>query len=93
MIINQLHVIRIATNPGKTDPPLIIHTDAVLVFMVALQLLKAVSGRHAQIVKSLSRINHLQLTHCGSLNIHRQPLSHVRGEKVVLFFHPENCGS
>jgi len=73
MIIHDLYVVRIAIDPFKTNPPLVIDTDAVLPRPVAAKLLQPVGGRNAKIVKGDSIAQHAQLAIANLLYVLRQP--------------------
>jgi len=51
MIIHNLYFKRIAPSPAKTDPPLIVDTDAVLSLPFSLEGLQAVSGRGSKVAQ------------------------------------------
>jgi hypothetical protein len=55
MIIYNLNILRCPTLPAKTDPPLVIDSDAVLAFSLAFQSFQSVAWRRSQISKLLLR--------------------------------------
>jgi hypothetical protein len=64
MVIDDLDIPRFALPPRKADPPLVVDANAHLPRTIAFQRLQAIAGRHAQIVKSVRRVKHLQLGSC-----------------------------
>lgn len=51
VVIDDLHIERIAIAPNETDPPLIVDTDAVLPRAVSSQGLQTVARRRPQVVE------------------------------------------
>jgi hypothetical protein len=51
MVINDFNLVRLAVPPFKTDPVLIIDTNAVLAPAVSSQSLQAVAGRNPECIK------------------------------------------
>jgi hypothetical protein len=82
VIIGDLDVCWSGRCPNEADTPLIVDTDAVLAFAVALQLFEPVAGRDAQIVDGFSGIKEKQLSVGRSLQIwsesaHMHPLPYA----------------
>jgi hypothetical protein len=73
MVIHQLYVEGIGGPPDKTQPPLVIDTDAPLAGAVAAQLLQLIARWRAEILQGGCGIKDPQLTQTGSLDI-RAPL-------------------
>ena len=48
MVIDDFHIECMSFRPAKTDPPLIVDTDAVLALAVAFQRFQPVTGRYDQ---------------------------------------------
>ena len=48
VVIHDLGIVSPFVMPGKTDSPLVIDTDAVLTFAIALQCLELVAGGDPQ---------------------------------------------
>lgn len=61
MIVDDLNVPGFAIAPNKTDPPLIVNSNAALTLAVAVQSLQTIAGRHTQIVELLRRVDREQL--------------------------------
>jgi len=51
VIVDDLHVERVAVSPAKADPPLIVHADAVLPRAITREALQAVPWRNAKVLQ------------------------------------------
>ena len=51
MVIDDFDIKCMSFRPAKTDPPLIVDTDAVLALAIALQCFQPVSGRYEQVLE------------------------------------------
>lgn len=60
MVINNFHVIRTIRSPYKTDAPLIVYANALLIFAITLQRLEVVARWHEKISQLDGIIQHLQ---------------------------------
>ncbi len=69
MIIDQFHIIGIRIFPCKTNPELIIDTDAPLIFSISFQGFQTVSRRNPKVVKGFCAVEDPQLSFCGSSQI------------------------
>jgi hypothetical protein len=49
MIIDNFHIVRVRVLPTETDAPLVIHSDAVLAFAVALQSFQPIARWNNQL--------------------------------------------
>ena len=58
VIIHDFNFVGVACPPFKTDPPLVIDSNAVLSFPVAVQFLQPVSGWSLQVVQRLGSMQH-----------------------------------
>ena len=58
MVIDDLDIFRLAIDKAKTEPVLLVDTDAVLPVAVALQGLKPVAGGDAEIMQLLGDMYH-----------------------------------
>ena len=56
MIIYNFYVVCIAFLPFKTDPPLLVDTNAVLAGTVAFECLKPIAGRYLQIIQATGNL-------------------------------------
>jgi hypothetical protein len=79
MVVRNFNVVRPGF-PSETNPPLIIHANAVLSGSTTLQPLQAVAWRHAQVRQLDGGIQLQQLPPGGSLDVRRQPAGHLSAE-------------
>ena len=61
-------------HPSKTDAPLAVDPDGPLALALALQSLKLIAGRNAQVFHHIGRLDHLQLAQRRALHILLQTL-------------------
>lgn len=61
MIIDDLDLVGIGILPAETDPPLVIHPDAMLPRPIALELLEPIAGRDAEVLERLRGVEGNQL--------------------------------
>ena len=73
VVISNLNVECITGAPAETDPPLVVHTHAVLSGSVSDELLEPVSRRYSQIVQAFNCIKHEQLSSGKLLDIWSEP--------------------
>jgi hypothetical protein len=73
MIVNDLNPSHIPVMPHKTNPPLVVHADAVLAFAAAGQRFQPVARRHPQIVQTTGTVQIFELAPCSILDVRRQP--------------------
>ena len=71
VVIDNLHVIRIALVPAKADASLIVDPDAMLTRPAARELFEPVARRHPKIRQDLRRIQHQELPTRDPLEIPR----------------------
>jgi len=62
MVIDDFHLIGIATIPTETDPELIVYPDTVLTATVALKSLQAIPRRNSQVLKVVRTMKQEQFT-------------------------------
>src|SRR5579872_4215647 len=74
VIVRNLNVARVALFPVKADPPLIVHTDAVLSCAVAVQFFQPIPRRHTQVVERIRGVQQQQLAQRGTLHWTRYSL-------------------
>jgi hypothetical protein len=58
MIVSDLDVVSVVLSPDKTNPVLVINSDAVLSATASPQFLQAVAGREPQIIEHKRRVKH-----------------------------------
>ena len=73
MIIHNFHFKRILAQPAETDPPLVVHANAVLAFAIAFQGFQMVAIRHTQIIQAPRLMQQQQFPPRHALNLPRQP--------------------
>jgi hypothetical protein len=73
VVVDDFDVIGVAAMPPETNSPLIVDTDAVPAFAIALQGFEPIGGRYAQIEKLMRGIQHPQFAACDLLDFSRQP--------------------
>jgi len=56
VVVNNLHIFRVAVFPLKAEAPLVINPDRVLTSTVASQPLKPISRRRPQIIQTHRRV-------------------------------------
>jgi hypothetical protein len=71
MVVDDFHGIRISILPLETDAPLIVDANAVLAGTVAFQLLEAIAGWNAEILKGFRGVNRDELPQHGALQLAR----------------------
>ena len=72
MVIHDLDVLCVPIAPYEAEPPLVIDSNAVLAFAVALQGLQSVRGREAEIIQAESCIDGVKLHKRTLLNVTRK---------------------
>jgi hypothetical protein len=91
VIVDDRDVVRVPVLPAKTDPPLIVDSNAVLAGPTAAKFLQAIARWHAKLVESLSSIDDPELAQHEVMQFRReaahtltpeQPLSIAIGEAV-----------
>jgi hypothetical protein len=61
VVINNLDLKGVAVAPPKTDPPLVVDTNAMLAGAIAFELLQAVTGRDAEVFELLGGVHDAEL--------------------------------
>jgi len=62
VIVHDFDIKRVAVNPPKANPPLVVHADAVLTGTVTFQRLKAITGQRPKVIKPRRGCEKLKLT-------------------------------
>ena len=55
VVVNDLNLLRSSASPYEADPPLVIHSDAVLASPITFEHLESVPRRHFQLIDRLHR--------------------------------------
>jgi len=75
MIVNNPYIIKsVLIFNRKTNPILIVDTNAVLPLSISMKCFKMISGRDFQILQTSCITNQDQFSKCDSLNITRELL-------------------
>ena len=62
MIVDYLNFKRVAFNPAKADPPLVVDPNTVLTSPITGQGLQPIPGNHSQIGNGYRRLNVIELS-------------------------------
>ncbi len=66
MIVHDLNIVSVSILPAEADPPLVIHTNAVLAAPSALELLQPIAWRYSQIAQCIGCVQSDKLSqHCS----------------------------
>jgi len=71
VVVDDLDIVRISSEPAEADAPLIVDSDAVLANPVPGEFLKAVRGRDTQVDEAGRGIQHDQFAKGNSLQVRR----------------------
>lgn len=83
MVVNEFDTVRVTLCPPEADPPLIVDADTVLPGSIPAELLEAVSGRRAQVIEGLGRIENDQLSQHHALQRTRVPPNSLTSEQPL----------
>jgi len=83
VIVDDLDVVRVGSEPAETDAPLIVDSDAVLTRPVAGKFLKAIRGRDAKVEEAGRGIQHDKLAKGNSLKFRRHSANPLPFEKAL----------
>lgn len=72
MIVGYLNIIGIAIDEAEADAPLIVNGYGVLTLSRSMQGVKAIAGRHSEIVQCCCKMYILQTPHGSSDQIRRE---------------------
>jgi hypothetical protein len=73
VIVDDLHVEGIGSDPAKANPPLIVDADAVLPETISGELLQMVCRRNLEVGEARGSIQHDKLAKCDAKEIRRKP--------------------
>ena len=71
MVIDDLNVMDVVSDPAEADPPLVVDTDAVLAETIRRKLLQTIRRRHSEVNKTCRGIEHQQFTKGDPVKIRR----------------------
>ena len=83
MIVDDLDVMRVSSEPAETDAPLIVDSDAVLASPVPGEFLKTVRRRDAEVEEARRGIKHDQFSEGNSLKVRRHSANPLPFEKAL----------
>lgn len=83
MIVDDLDVVGVCSEPAEADAPLIVDSDAVLASPVAGEFFKAVGGRDAEVEEAGRGIKHDELAKGNSLKVRRHSANPLPFEKAL----------
>ena len=83
MIVDDLDVVRVGSEPAEADAPLIVDSDAVLASPVSGELLKAIRGRDAEVEEAGRGIKHDEFAKGNSLKVRRHSANPLPFEKAL----------
>src|SRR5436305_14332139 len=85
VVVDNLNVIRVTRFPSETDSPLHVDRNVPLPRSIALELLETVARRDEEIVYFDRRVEHLQLSQRGGLDVWRNVSRSFSGEQPLRF--------
>ena len=83
MIVDDLDIVRVGSDPAEADAPLIVDSDAVLASPVPGEFLKAVCGRNAQVAEAGRGIECDEFAKGNSLKVSRHSANPLPFEKAL----------
>jgi hypothetical protein len=89
MIVDDLDIVRIVTDPPETDAPLVIDPDAHLARSATLQYLEPIARRIAQVFQSQRGIQLPQFPQSTLLHVTRKPSAHLSVPNALGLFGSE----
>jgi hypothetical protein len=72
VIVNDLDVEGVGSDPAKADPPLIVDADTVLTEAICRELLQVVGRRNSEVREVCGSVQHDKLAKCDSKEIRRE---------------------
>jgi hypothetical protein len=91
MVVDDFHIVGIAVPPYEADAILIIDSDAVLTFALAVQSLQPVSRGNIQIIQRHRGMQQEKLLQCTHFQIGGNPSASPRLPKLLRIRIPEAC--
>ena len=83
MIVDNLDVMRVGSEPAEADAPLVVDSDTVLASPVPSEFLKAVCGRDAEVDEAGRGIKHDEFAKGNSLKVRRHSANPLPFEKTL----------
>jgi hypothetical protein len=83
MIVDDLDVVRVCSEPAEADSPLIVDSDAVLASSVTGEFFKAIRRRDAEINEAGRGIEHNEFAKGNSVKVRRHSANPLPFEKAL----------
>jgi len=83
VIVDDLDVVCVGSEPSETDAPLIVDSDAVLASPVSGEFLKAIRGRDAKVEEAGRGIKHDEFAKGNALKFRRHSANPLPFEKAL----------
>jgi hypothetical protein len=83
MVVHHFDLVGVPVFPAETDPPLIVHTNAVLSRPVTLEFLEPISGRYPQVLELLGGVDQPQLAQHEPVKVCREPPNGFAAEEPL----------
>ena len=83
MIVDDLDVVRVGSEPAEADAPLIVDSDAVQASPVPGEFLKAIRGRDAEVEEAGRGVEHDEFAKRNSLKVRRHSANPLPFEKAL----------
>ena len=83
MIVDDLDVVRIGSEPAEADAPLVVDSDAVLAIPVPREFLKAIGWRDTEVEEAGSGIKHDEFAKGNSLKVRRHSANPLQFEQSL----------
>jgi hypothetical protein len=83
VVVDDLDVVRVGSDPSEADAPLIVDTDAVLTSPVSCEFLEVVRGRDAEVYEAGGGIEHEQFSKRCSLQVRRYSANPLPFEQAL----------
>jgi hypothetical protein len=72
VVVDNLDVVSVGSDPAKANPPLVVHANAVLSKAILRQFFQTVGWRNSEIGKAGSGVEDDKLAKCNSVEVGRQ---------------------
>ena len=83
MVVDDLYVVRVGSEPAEADAPLIVDADTVLTGPIPSELFKTVCGRDAEVEEAGRGIKHDEFAKGNSLKVRRHSANPLPFEKAL----------
>lgn len=83
MIIDDFNFVSVPISPPKTNSPPVIDSNAVLASTITLECFQPIPGRHAEVIKTLGRVQLNKLPQHHPVKIRRKAAARCAGEETL----------